>query len=109
MSHIAIEGRWRAGSLRLGLSIAGSTGGVEFDEVIDKQHSIFASACALDEPCVSVDTDGGISLESLPTLERHREPKPPTCSNLFYFIFMIIHCLILYLTACHAIMILHSV
>jgi hypothetical protein len=82
VSHIVIEGRLRAGILRLGLSIAGSAGGVDFDEVIDTRHSIFASACALDEPCVSVDTDGGILLEPLPTSERHHEPKPPTCVDM---------------------------
>ena len=56
MLHIVIEGRLRAGSLRLGLSIAGSAFGVDFDEVTDTRHFVVASACTLDEPCVCPST-----------------------------------------------------
>jgi hypothetical protein len=68
----------RAGNCRLGLSSAGSAGGVEFGEVIGARYSIsFVSTCELDEPCASDVTDGEVSLV-IPALERHRGPKPPT-------------------------------
>ena len=81
VSHIVIEERFRAGSLRLGLISAGSAGGVEFDEVIDTRYSIIASTYELDGRRVSDVTDGEVSLGLLPTLERQREPKPPTCAD----------------------------